>query len=224
MPAPIGLLGEIRERRTRWNAAELLAHAFPEQRWAVPGLIAEGLNLLVGPPKLGKSWFALDLAVAIACGGLAFGQVDVIEGDVLYLALEDPARRLRDRLLMMLAGSEASTRLDLETSCDAIVEADEIIRQWLDEHPDARCVVVDVWARVRGFSDSRANAYEADYLAAARMKTIADDYGVTIIVVHHTRKSGADDWVDTVSGTNGLADAPTRSSSCHELEAAPTRY
>jgi RecA-family ATPase len=75
--------------RTRWTAAELQHVEFPEPRWAVPGLLAEGLNLLVGSPKIGKSWWALNVAVSVAQGGKALGRVDVPEGDVLYLALED---------------------------------------------------------------------------------------------------------------------------------------
>jgi hypothetical protein len=192
--------------RTRWNAAELLGYAFPEQRWAVPGILAEGLNVLVGPPKVGKSWLGLNIAVAIASGGVALGRIRVVEGDVLYLALEDTPRRLQDRLGKVLTGSPAPTRLDIETRCASLDRGGfDLIHSWLCEHPDARAVIVDVWARVRGFSDPRTNAYESDYAAASKLKALADEFGVTLVCVHHTRKSGADDYVDTVSGSQGIA-------------------
>ena len=85
-------------RRSSWRADELLAETFPEPRWAVPGVLCEGLNLLAGAPKVGKSWFALDVAVAVALGGEALGRFSVEPGDVLYLALEDTPRRMADRL------------------------------------------------------------------------------------------------------------------------------
>ena len=84
--------------RSSWTARELLAHDFPKQRYAVPGLIAEGANLLAGSPKLGKSWLALNIASAVAYGGRALDKVDVERGEALYLALEDPPRRLQQRL------------------------------------------------------------------------------------------------------------------------------
>ncbi|MGI8701240.1 MAG: AAA family ATPase [Nocardioidaceae bacterium] len=97
--------------RTSWTAAELMACEFPEPRWAVPGIIAEGVTLLAGAPKVGKSWLALGLGIAVATGGKALGALDVMEGDVLYLALEDPPRRLQDRLAKVLSGATATGRL-----------------------------------------------------------------------------------------------------------------
>ncbi|MEJ7703487.1 MAG: AAA family ATPase [Geodermatophilaceae bacterium] len=106
--------------RTSWTAAELMACDFPEPRWAVPGIIAEGLTLLAGAPKVGKSWLALGLGIAVATGGKALGALDVTAGDVLYLALEDPPRRLQERLAKVLAHSPAPSRLTLSIACEPI--------------------------------------------------------------------------------------------------------
>jgi DNA-binding NarL/FixJ family response regulator len=195
-------------RRTSWTADELLAETFPEPRWAVPGILAEGLNLLAGAPKLGKSWFALNLAVAVAAGGKALGHVDVEAGDVLHVALEDPARRMKDRLRKVLAGSAPSPRLTVSIECPPIPNGGaERIGAWCDARTDARLVVVDVFARVRGKSDPRTDRYEADYHAAGALKDLADRHGVAVLLVHHTRKQDASDWIDSVSGTQGLAGA-----------------
>jgi hypothetical protein len=64
-------------RRTRWTDAELMAVQFPEPRWAVPGLLCEGVNMLAGAPKLGKSWMSLGLGAAIANGDPALNSIDV---------------------------------------------------------------------------------------------------------------------------------------------------
>jgi len=194
--------------RTSWTAAELMACDFPEPRWAVPGIIAEGLTLLAGGAKVGKSWLALGLGIAIASGGKALGTLDVTEGDVLYLALEDTPRRLQDRLTKVLAHSPAPSRLTLSIVCEPIPAGGaERISAWLDAHPGARLVIVDVFAKVRGTGNANGNQYEADYTAMSALKQIADRYGVAIIVVHHTRKASAEDFLNEVSGTNGLAGA-----------------
>src|SRR5215217_3565759 len=49
------------------------AQEFPPLTYAVPGLIPEGSVLLVGPPKIGKSWLVLTIALAAASGGKALG-------------------------------------------------------------------------------------------------------------------------------------------------------
>jgi RecA-family ATPase len=78
-----------------FTAAELMAFEFPEARWAVPGIIPEGVTLLAGKPKQGKSWASLGISIAVATGGEALGKVRVERGEVLYLALEDNPRRLQ---------------------------------------------------------------------------------------------------------------------------------
>jgi predicted transcriptional regulator len=181
---------------------------FPAPKWAVPGVLAEGLNLLVGPPKLGKSWLALNVAVAIAAGGKALGTIDVDQGDVLYLALEDTGRRLQSRLRAILGEGPAPERLTLTTACETLYKGGQArICGWLDGHPDARLVIVDVFTKVRGHTDDKSNRYESDYLAVSALKTIADEYGIAMLLIHHTRKAESTDFVDAVSGTAGIAGA-----------------
>jgi AAA domain len=201
--------------RASWTAAELVAEEFPEPRWAVPGIVPEGCILLAGPPKVGKSWLTLGLGLSVASGGKALGKVDVPAGPVLYLALEDTPRRLKDRLVKMLAGDPAPAAMTLATTCPPLPEGGaKRIGLWLDSHPDTRLVVVDVFTRMRGSRPAGATLYEADYAAVAQMKAVADAYGVAMVLVAHVRKADvhvrsadAEDFLETVSGTNGLAAA-----------------
>jgi hypothetical protein len=202
VPAP-------RRPRSSWTARELLEHDFPEPRYAVPGLIAEGLNLLAGAPKLGKSWLALNVAAAVAYGGVALERLAVDRGEALYLALEDPPRRLKRRLELILGGEPAPDALYFETAWPKLLDGGcERLDEWLKGHPACRLVVVDVFANVRGVvNDGNVNRYDADYAAMNMLKTLADQHAVALLVVHHTRKQSADDYVDVVSGTHGLAGA-----------------
>jgi hypothetical protein len=79
------------------TADEILTTEWPEPIWAVPGILPVGLGILAGAPKVGKSWLALQIAQAVAAGGVVLGQ-KVEQGPVFYLALEDSGRRLKDRM------------------------------------------------------------------------------------------------------------------------------
>jgi hypothetical protein len=79
--------------------------------------------------------------------------------------------------------------------------------EWLKRQPHARLVVVDVLARVRPLPNENGSVYASDYAALAPLKALADHYGVAVLVLHHTRKARGEDFVETVSGTHGLAGA-----------------
>ncbi|GIH21477.1 AAA family ATPase [Rugosimonospora africana] len=194
--------------RTSWTAADLMDMDFPPPNWAVPGIIAEGVNLLAGPPKVGKSWLSLGLGLSVAAGGKAFDAIPVPGGPVLYLALEDTPRRLQARIGKILGGQPAPAALTLATSCPPMPQGgDEAIAAWLDRNRNARMVIIDVFAKIRGQSAPGASAYDADYAAVGRIKKVADAYGVAVVLVHHVRKAGSEDFLESVSGTNGIAGA-----------------
>ncbi|MGG2465615.1 AAA family ATPase [Streptomyces sp. RGM 3693] len=198
-----------RERpRTAWTADQLMAAEFPEPKWAVPGILAEGVNLLAGPPKVGKSWLSLGLALSVAGGGHAFDSIPVQGGPVLYLALEDTPRRLQTRMGKMLGGQPAPAGLTLVTECPPFPQGgSDAIAAWLDRNTEARLVVIDVFAKMRGQAPQGVSAYDADYAAVGYAKRIADHYGIAVVLVHHVRKAGSDDFLTEVSGTNGIAGA-----------------
>ena len=64
------------------SARELCKLEFPPIRYVVPGYIAEGLTLFAGKPKLGKSWFCMEIGLAVADGGMCLGDVWCEAGDV----------------------------------------------------------------------------------------------------------------------------------------------
>lgn len=199
---PIGLVP-----RKGINARQLLDMQFEPIRYVVPGFIAEGLTVLAGAPKIGKSWLSLGIAAAVAAGEPAFGSVPCEAGDVLYLALEDNPRRLQKRLRQMNLGvvPERLTFMtewpDLDNGCVRELE------RWVRDTPDPRLIIIDVLAKVKGIGRGDRPQYEMDYAAAAGFQKLAGEHGVAIVLVHHTRKAEADDPFDAVSGTRGLTGA-----------------
>jgi hypothetical protein len=186
------------------TAAELMEMEFEDTRWVVPGVLPEGLTLLVGKPKKGKSWMALGICEAVAAGGVAFGDRKVEQGDTLYLALEDNRKRLKKRLKKVLNGAMAPERMHLHTEWPRLDEGGaERLDEWLTEHSGARLVVIDTLARIRQPARGQ-NVYHEDYMALKALLPIAAKHGVAIVVVHHLRKMAASDPLDEISSSTGL--------------------
>lgn len=187
------------------TAAELMALELPPVRWAVPDILPEGVSLLAGKPKLGKSWMAFGLAIAVASGGVALGTKLVERGECLYLALEDNRRRLRKRLGKMLDGDVAPEGLHITTEWPRLDDGGtEKLETWLETRSDARLIVIDTLAKVRPRQRGQ-NVYAEDYAALERLLPLAAEHNVAILVVHHLRKGGADDPMDEISGSTGLS-------------------
>jgi hypothetical protein len=190
---------------TLTSAADLVAREFKEPKWAIPQIIAEGLAILAGKPKTGKSWLALDFAVAVAGGYSALGNVECQQGDVLLLALEDNDRRLHQRLKAVLQGQPAPASLEIATSWRrADAGGLDDLQAWLTAHPQARLVVIDTLQMIRSQRNKTDGVYADDYQAVGRLKALADKANVPFLVVHHLRKETAGDPLESVSGTAGI--------------------
>lgn len=190
-----------------FTAAELVAMDLPEPRWSVPGVWPEGVVLLAGKSKLGKSWLVLDASIAIARGGMCWGRYHVEQGDVLYLALEDSKRRLKDRLEALCDG-QAPTRLHITTQWPRADEGGlDLILDWLEKTPGARMIVIDVLGKFRPREANNRRLYDNDYEAIAPLAEIARERGICVVIVHHCNKLNPEDPVDSISGTTGLAGA-----------------
>lgn len=200
---------EIDTRYQPRQLSDLLAKEVPPVRWVVENILPEGLTLLAGKPKLGKSWLALGLGLAVASGGKVIGHIAVTQADVLYLALEDNERRLKKRI-QKLAPEGLSPTLPFwyETTWPPLASGGLTrLDTWLTDHPAVKLVVVDTLGRARGDMGSRAGTYGDDYVAMADFKAVADKHGVAILGVHHRTKADTEDYLDSVSGSTGLIGA-----------------
>ncbi len=207
-PHPVAPLDGAQPRV--FSLQELLSWELPPPRWAIPEILPEGLTLLAGKPKLGKSWLALSAALSIASGGVALGTQPVTQGDVLYLALEDNARRLQARTRQLLSSMRSVPggihfALDWPRLGEGGLAA---LEDYLKEHPGVRLVVIDTWARVAPPSgECRRSQYEGDYEALIPLKRLADTYHVSILAVHHLRKTSSSDVLDEITGSIGMTGA-----------------
>jgi len=200
----------IRKAKVKYlSAIELMEKEYEPIRWTVPGLIPEGLILLAGKPKVGKSWLALHLchAVAFESGGYALGQVEVQPGKAVYYGLEDSERRLQERLKSIACGLPMPENLFISNHLERLDAGGlEEIEAFLEENRDTRLVVIDTLARVKPRTRRNTDAYETDTEIMGNLQNIAMRHGITVLVVHHMRKNvkDADDVFDGVLGSTGL--------------------
>jgi putative AbiEi antitoxin of type IV toxin-antitoxin system len=85
----------------------------------------------------------------------------------------------------------------------------DTVAAWLDQHGgDAPLIILDTLGKVMPPAILGESAYQRDYRIGSALKRMADEYpGATLLTNHHDRKAGSDDFVDSVSGTHGLAGA-----------------
>lgn len=191
-----------------FTAHELQKMDFPPIQYAVDGYIAEGLTLLGGKPKIGKSWMAVDFAMAIAKGDMALGAIPCRSGTVLYCALEDNKRRLQRRM-RKLYGDESGwpKSFHFTTQMKRLDEGGlDDLHDWILDH-DPALVIIDTLACVKPQSRREGGGYDADYAALSPLQELAGELGICVIVIHHLRKMVGDDPLDMVSGTTGLTGA-----------------
>lgn len=192
------------------NAAELLARSIPPQRWVIDDLLPEGLTLLCGAPKAGKSWLALDAALHVASGQPFWGH-RTSAGRVLLFALEDSTRRMKARLERLLEGRDDLSPA-LLYPCFSVPPLETGFASGLDAQltdfggeDRVSLVIVDTLGKIR--TASKLDGFQRDYEQLAALKTIADKHHVALVVVHHLRKLWSADPFEQISGTNAILGA-----------------
>jgi hypothetical protein len=192
------------------TAAELQTKQFKPIRIILPDLIPEGVTLLAGKPKIGKSWLALDVCLAVADENrFVLGDKRPVHGNVLYLALEDSPRRLKRRIDKIVQAGSWPTALELHTEWKRMDHGGLVdIESWITSVETPRLIWVDTLAKLRALARPGEPPYAADYRAIEGVQKLAGKYGVGVVFNHHLRKMASDDDAfDEVSGTLGLTGA-----------------
>lgn len=203
------------------------------QQFIVKGLLPTGNMLLASRPKMRKTFWALQLGMAVASGG-KFMDWETEKSDVLMLALEDSQRRLKSRVELLntfniiqpdLSGFRYWTGgIDISPSGKEFISNPEeykntydrfpkgeagieALHKFLDEYPKTRLIIIDTFARFRDTSRNN-DIYQRDYDAMMPLTRLASDRGVLIIPVMHDRKGQAGvtsaDHLEDVTGSAGI--------------------
>ena len=181
---------------------ELYDTVYESKPPVIDGLLQNGTYIFAGAPKIGKSFLMAQLAYHVATGKPLWGY-DVHQGTVLYLALEDGHERLQKRMYRMF-GVEDVRNLHFAINAKQLGNGlDAQLEKFVREHPDTQLIIIDTLQKVRELS-GEAYSYRDDYQIIGQLKQLADKFKLCMLVVHHTRKSPANDEFDRISGTTGI--------------------
>lgn len=180
----------------------LMDRPLESPNFVVDTLISQGLHILAGSPKVGKSWLALWLAVTVAKGEPVWNMTTK-QGTALYLCLEDSVLRIQNRLFEIT--EDASDSVHFCTECALIGQGlEEQVDAFIATHPDTVLVIIDTLQMVRPIHDA---TYANDYRDLSVLKRLADKHGIAILLIHHLRKEKAEDVFHRISGTTAISGA-----------------
>ena len=189
--------------------SEFMQTKRPPRRWAVDGLIPDGLTILAAGKSIGKTWLSLNIALDIAEGRPVLGKIPAEQGPVLYLSLEANEALMQDKL-EMLQGEHTGVPDDFclmfQTSG---MDGDllETLERWAQTYPTTRLIVIDLLAKIKPKQDQRGTLYDIEYQIIDRLVTVANRTKMAILLLHHTNQRSEEqlnDTFDSVGGSTGL--------------------
>jgi len=193
----------MKKRFNTIDGQTLMTMPLQPLEFVIENLLSNGLHILAGSPKVGKSWLALWLAVTVSKGEDIWGN-KVKQGDTLYLCFEDSQIRIQNRLFEIT--DEASAAVNFCTEQATLGgELEERIRTFVEEHPNCVLIIIDTLQMIRGSATD--NSYASDYSDLSVLKNIADELGIAILLIHHLRKENDNDPFNRISGTTGIQGA-----------------
>ncbi|MGN1109003.1 MAG: AAA family ATPase [Oscillospiraceae bacterium] len=182
------------------SCEEIMTQPLKPIEFFVDNLITQGLFILAGAPKIGKSWLALDLCLSIAKGEPVLSS-KTIQGTALYLCLEDSRIRIQNRLYEMT--DEPTEQLHFALLANTIGSGlEQQIESFIEENQNTKIIIIDTLQKVRSPAES---SYATDYHELTVLKEIADKHSIAIVLIHHLRKTKDPDPFNMISGTSGLS-------------------
>jgi len=187
-------------RKPIYTAAELMKLELPPPQWLIEGLLPEGLTVLSGAPKIGKSWLSLQIALSITTASPLFGRAPASEKSVLLLALEDNERRLQERISK--CGLTPSENFCLTTEWQDGVSG---LKQFLLDNRNIKLCIIDTLAVFLPSQDAKGrNAYDADVTRMRELHNLRRDTGTSLLMIHHDKQGEDSDWASKMNGSSGV--------------------
>jgi len=169
----------------------------------IRGFIYQGINLLAGPPKVGKTFLLIQKGFELAQMGYK----------VVYLALDES----KDTFVLKLAtlgldkghfnfnyytrDDALSARFPLRLDIGGLEILEEVVFFY---KPDV--LIIDIWENIKPEIKNNKDFYSQDYEAISMLRTLTP-YLKAIVICHHLKKGKEDDPVNRALGTSGLIGA-----------------
>ncbi len=173
------------------SASELKKMEIPQIVWIVDRLLPVGVSMIGAPSKYFKSYMALGLCLAV-CTGEKFLSFQCNKYACLYLDLESTKRRPKSRLKQIIPNGDWPENFYILTAEDEVSKINEgfteQIEHQLNQHPDIKLIIVDVFQMIRQPAKRNQSGYDRDYDDFKVLKRIADSHEIALLLIHHTRK------------------------------------
>lgn len=196
------------------SANEIQKKDIPEMRWIVKDLLPEGLAFLAGRPKSGKSFLALNMSISVANGERALGYYETCKCDVVYIALEDNHRRIKDRLNNIHRYESGRTApknlfyLDEDNLSKLNEGGLDELKKIMDANPNVKLIIIDTYAKaIKDQSRGNRNIYTVDYELTGMLQKFTKENRICMLCVHHTKKGSEENVFDEISGSTGITAA-----------------
>jgi len=196
------------KRLTAHSGLDIYNSEFKEPEPLIDRLLFAGLTIFVARPKVGKSWWALQIAIAIANSTMLGGHLRVrTPGKVLYLALEESQARTAPRLRKLTAANDSLKNIYFVYSVEALMAGGAAqIDAYLTENPCVLVVIDTFFAISKQAGRKNIDILQADYNTINVLREICQKHGCAMLLIHHARKADGD-GVDVVLGTSGISAA-----------------
>lgn len=192
------------------DVSELQDKTLPPMKWLIDDLLpVGGVVMLSAKPKMGKSFFAIQLALSVASGGEFLGFNVPEKNEVLYIDLETSQRSMKTRISMVTA--DAPKGLYLMTPKE-VFEFGNVgsgfesqVNYFLESHKGVKLVIVDTYGIIKGHRKQNQGVYDFDYGEISHLNSWARKKGFTLVLIHHQNKqSDYDNPVMGISGSTGI--------------------
>ena len=201
------LLAASEQSIESFTAYELSKMEIEPVKWFIPGFLPSGLTILSGPPKIGKSFFCWNMALAVALGGTVFSSVILPKShNVSYLSLEDPINLLKDRL-EMISPDELPKNLHIIDDMKGM-KLDHAGLKEVGKHLDdtkSELLIVDTWKHITPDIDIKGTSYDIDYANLIPIQNFTHKRKIGVILVTHNRKAAdIENAFNQIQGSVGM--------------------
>jgi hypothetical protein len=176
----------------------------------IENLLYPGLTIFAGSPKSGKSWYALQMALAVANGSTFMRPDDVKRpGRVVYVALEESASRTAKRM-KLLQPSESIYLQNISmiyTLLPLMGGGAEQLEQLVQQQSPS-LLIIDTFLAVVGNAGQKRDVLRSEYAEMNVLHKLSERHALPLLVIHHKRKNnGMGKGLESVSGSTGLTAA-----------------
>jgi len=201
-PAPKAKPPETKEATAIYDAD------YPDPEPIVEPILYPGLTILGGRPKVGKSWLALQLAIAVANQEKLAQYLEAKKTcRVLYVSLEDRERQIRYRLRRLAQDKRKLVKLRFLFELGPLMAGGAVtLDSELAARPVDVLIIDSLLAIVKQAKRANLDAMQADYNIVTTLRELGEKHSLALVLVAHTRKA-AGEFLDSIQGTSGTTAA-----------------